>query len=126
MKRIGVTGGRDYEDKEIVFETWDFVLLKEGPFVMVNGLARGADWLSLAWYDQVGREAGCMFDPFPAYWGLGRMAGPIRNKHMLDSGLDALVAFPGGRGTADMVTRAKDKGVPIYSPVEILRRERAD
>jgi hypothetical protein len=45
----------------------------------------------------------------------GRAAGPIRNQRMLDEVKPELVvAFPGGRGTADMVRRAREAGVNVY------------
>ena len=52
-------------------------------------------------------------DVYMADWdGLGRKAGPIRNQRMLDDGKPDLgIAFPGGRGTADMVRRAREAGV---------------
>lgn len=41
-------------------------------------------------------------------------AGPIRNQHMLDIGKpDVVLAFPGGRGTEDMIRRAEKAGVPV-------------
>jgi len=32
---------------------------------------------------------------------------------MLDSGINLLVAFPGGKGTADMIARCQKAGIPI-------------
>jgi hypothetical protein len=44
----------------------------------------------------------------------GRAAGPIRNKRMLDEGSpDLVVAFPGGRGTANMIGQARERGFEI-------------
>jgi hypothetical protein len=44
----------------------------------------------------------------------GKAAGPIRNQRMIDEGKpDLVIAFPGGRGTADMVSRAKKAGIPV-------------
>lgn len=40
-------------------------------------------------------------------------AGVRRNQEIIDSGIDQLVVFPGGRGTADMVRRAQRAGVKI-------------
>jgi hypothetical protein len=49
-----------------------------------------------------------------ADWSIGRKAGPIRNQRMLDEHApDLVVAFPGGRGTADMVRRARKSGVEV-------------
>jgi UDP-N-acetylmuramoylalanine-D-glutamate ligase len=44
----------------------------------------------------------------------GKAAGPIRNKRMLDEGKpDLVVAFPGGRGTANMISQARKAGVEV-------------
>jgi hypothetical protein len=41
-------------------------------------------------------------------------AGPIRNQRMLVEGKpDLVVAFPGGKGTAGMVTLARNAGVDV-------------
>lgn len=52
---------------------------------------------------------------FPADWkSHGKPAGPIRNQQMIDEGKpDLVVAFPGGRGTADMVAKANRAGVEV-------------
>jgi len=34
---------------------------------------------------------------------------------MADAGADLCIAFPGGRGTADMVRRARAAGIPVRS-----------
>ena len=43
----------------------------------------------------------------------GAAAGPMRNARMLEWGPDLVVAFPGGRGTADMVRQARAAGVEV-------------
>lgn len=46
-----------------------------------------------------------------------RAAGPIRNQRMLDEGRpDMVLAFPGGKGTADMMAKAEAAGVPVVHP----------
>jgi UDP-N-acetylmuramoylalanine-D-glutamate ligase len=51
---------------------------------------------------------------YPAKWDLhGKSAGPIRNQQMLDTGVDLVIAFPGGKGTAHMVSIAKKAGVKV-------------
>ena len=61
---------------------------------------------------------------FPADWAThGRSAGPIRNSLMLAEGRpDVVIAFPGGRGTEDMVRKARAAGVPVIE-VEAGRGE---
>jgi hypothetical protein len=45
---------------------------------------------------------------------LGRKAGPIRNQRMLVEGKpDLVVAFPGGKGMAGMVTLARNASIGI-------------
>ena len=51
----------------------------------------------------------------PADWTKhGKAAGPIRNQKMLDECPDLVVAFPGGKGTADMVRRAMKAGIDCW------------
>jgi len=110
-RRVLVCGGRDYRDMTTVTRWLDVL----APGLVIHGAARGAD--ECAW-----RWACRSFVPdkaFPADWKKhGRAAGPIRNQKMLDEGKpDLVVAFPGGRGTADMVARARSAGVLV---IEVL------
>lgn len=84
--------------------------LPEGIFV-IAGKAKGVDTVAIDW--AVVNWLG--FQEYPAQWDkYGRSAGPIRNQQMLDEGKpDLVLAFPGGRGTADMVKRAKQAGVEV-------------
>jgi hypothetical protein len=52
---------------------------------------------------------------FHADWGqFGSGAGPIRNSKMLAEGKPEMVlAFPGGRGTANIVEQARSAGVSV-------------
>lgn len=52
---------------------------------------------------------------YPANWDMhGLAAGPIRNTRMLVCEQpDKVVAFKGGNGTKDMVTKAKKAKVPV-------------
>jgi hypothetical protein len=57
---------------------------------------------------------GVTVEAYPADWKKhGRAAGPIRNQRMLDENPDILVAFPGGKGTADMVARARKASLTV-------------
>lgn len=105
--RVLVCGGRDYSDGPKVFATLD--ALK--PTSIAHGGATGADTYAERWAWQ--RKVKCK--SYPANWkAQGKAAGPIRNQHMLlDFQPDLVVAFPGGRGTADMVRRANEAGVRV-------------
>lgn len=106
--RVLVCGGRDYADQDAV----DAVLDSIGNIRHLwHGNAKGADTLADNWGR---RQQGVSVHPVPAEWKkYGRRAGPIRNQKMLGQSPGLVVAFPGGRGTADMVKRARAAGVEV-------------
>ena len=55
------------------------------------------------------------FTTFKAEWDKhGKGAGHIHNQQMIDEGKpDIVLAFPGNRGTADMIKRSKKAGLPV-------------
>lgn len=74
--------------------------------------ARGTDTLAA----RAAEEFGLAVHPMAADWiRYGHAAGSRRNQAMLDTHPrpSLVITFPGGRGTADMVRRAKDAGVPV-------------
>lgn len=106
-----VCGGRDYHDKEHVYAVLDGLMERDGIDAVIHGGATGADMLATLW----AVERNVTGIAFPADWDkYGKAAGPIRNQEMLDKGSpDMLLAFPGGRGTNDMMGRAERAGVPV-------------
>lgn len=109
-RRVLVCGGREYADREELYETLDS-FHETRPFAaLIHGAARGADTLAGEW----ARERGVPEITRPADWQRhGRAAGPIRNHEMLRESLDLVVAFPGGRGTAHMVRIAIEAGLQV-------------
>lgn len=108
-----VCGGRGYPDRAFVFRQLDWLAQRyeaEGLHVIEGG-AEGADRWAREWRQE--RRIGGR--TFAAEWvRLGRKAGMLRNQRMLREGRPALVvAFPGGKGTADMIRRAEAAGVPV-------------
>jgi hypothetical protein len=84
---------------------------------IICGGARGADRHAADW----AYIRGLPVEEYPADWDRhGKAAGPIRNQRMLDEGKpDAVFAFVDkplaeSRGTADMVRRARQAGLPVY------------
>lgn len=115
MKRVLVCGGREYNDMGRVFWALDTVAMKcGGVSAVIHGGARGADALAASW----AALRGVRDEHYPPDWvAHGKAAGPLRNQRMLDEGKpDAVVALPGGHGTADMVRRAEAAGIPIWRP----------
>jgi hypothetical protein len=109
--RLIVCGGRDFEDYPKLYEKLNWISRRRKITCIIQGEARGVDRLAKQWAEYVGVE--CL--SFPANWDLyGNSAGPIRNKQMIDEGKpDAVVAFKGGRGTANMVFQAKQRGIYV-------------
>lgn len=109
--RVLICGGRDYGD-QAQFNAYMDDLHKHSPVDrIIHGAAPGADTLAGVW----AFLRSVSVDVFKANWREhGRAAGPLRNQRMIDEGKpDLVVAFPGGRGTADMVRRAKAAGVEV-------------
>ncbi len=110
--RVLVCGGRDYYDRENLF--YELTHLAEGDFrgfEIISGMARGADSLAV----DFAKTYNLPLHTFPADWDkYGRSAGYIRNAQMLKEGNpDLVVAFPGGKGTTNMVSIAEGKGVKV-------------
>lgn len=109
MKLI-IAGGRDYKFTSSDFAFMDVVFVLYGVEEVFSGGCRGADACGESW----ARGLNIPVRRFPAEWKKhGKAAGPIRNRAMAQSA-DALVAFPGGRGTADMVEQARTYGLKIF------------
>jgi hypothetical protein len=115
--RVLICGGRDFDNQGAMEQA--ISELSPGT-VVIHGGARGADRLA----GECAKAAGLVVSAYPADWKThGRAAGPIRNQRMLDLGKpDLVVAFPGGRGTADMVRRAKSAGVKVRE-IDVPRME---
>jgi hypothetical protein len=109
--RALVIGGRDYRDHERAFAELDRINAEYKFAVVIHGGAPGADALANEW--ALARNV--PVEVFPAEWTkLGHSAGPARNAQMLKDGRPTLVvAFPGGKGTRDLVRRATHKGLPV-------------
>ena len=109
--RVLVCGGRDYDDLGNVWSQLDAHHGLIGIGCIIHGGASGADALAESWAasNKVARHR------FSAQWDKhGKAAGPMRNQAMIDKGKpDLVIAFPGGRGTADMVSRARAAGVRV-------------
>jgi len=109
--RVLICGGRDYHDMNDLAKVLNTLDAKEGVSFVIHGAAAGADSLAGRWAESRGKEC----EIYPADWSKhGRAAGPIRNKQMLNEGKpDLVVAFPGGRGTENMIKQATAAGVAV-------------
>ena len=103
MTKLIISGGRDFNDIDFAVEA----LLRFHSYrpvtEVITGEAIGADSIGKAWAEEMGiKHTG--FPVLDTDWKtLGSKAGHIRNAQMLDYGPDAVLAFPGGAGTQNMV-----------------------
>ena len=113
MRRVLVCGGRDFSDFVLMTSALCSIAAEEtdGKLFIIAGGAPGAATLAIKW----ARLHGCDFKEFHADWAThGKRAGPVRNQQMLNEGApDLVVSLPGGRGTADMVRRARNGGFEV-------------
>jgi len=117
--RILVCGGRDFNDYRFLSSILDKLCKDRGyhneympeGVKIIAGKAKGADTLAIDW----AVTNWLPFQEFPADWEKhGKAAGYIRNQQMLNEGKpDLVVAFPGGKGTAMMVSLAKKAGIEV-------------
>lgn len=108
--KICVCGGRNYAEYKVLSKVLNEARQIYGTFTLVHGDARGADTMAKNW--AISHEV--EYIAYPAQWDeFGNAAGYIRNRQMLEQGFDLLIAFPGGRGTANMISITNQAGIPV-------------
>lgn len=106
-------GGRDFADREAVYRALDRLNSLRRIVELIEGGAPGADRMAADW----AAERLVKLTEVRAEWDrYGPSAGPKRNRKMLELKPDGVVAFPGGRGTMDMIRAATEAGVPVWHP----------
>ena len=109
--KIIIAGGRDFTDYELMKSKCNHYLQNIDSPEIVSGMAKGADTLAI-WY---AKEFKLPLHGFPANWNLlGKKAGVIRNKEMLDFA-DLVICFWDGRSrsTKNMIEITKEAGKKI-------------
>ncbi|MFC0626141.1 SLOG family protein [Kribbella deserti] len=126
MKRVIVTGPRDWTDVIAVHRELDMLLFGVicQKFTAVTGDATGVDAITKAW----ARLRGLEHEELAADWAkYGNGAGPVRNKAMVARGANLCQAFiapclskkcrlqkpHGTHGTADCIKQAEKAGIPV-------------
>ncbi|AWL03387.1 DUF2493 domain-containing protein [Massilia oculi] len=109
--KLLVCGGRDFKNVSRVRHVLHAIHAKRAVTLLIEGGAAGADRLAREW----AVENGIPVQTFQADWKAhGKAAGPIRNGRMINEGKpDGVCAFPGGRGTANMVEQALEAGIKV-------------
>jgi hypothetical protein len=84
------------------------------PIKIIHGdCPTGADKVADAW----AKRNMMIVKKFKADWDrYGKSAGPRRNQEMVDFGPNFAIAFPGGAGTKDCVSRCEAANIPVFIP----------
>jgi hypothetical protein len=108
--KILICGNRRAERYIFFPRVYEVVSLTQ-PSLLICGGASGVD----SFANEAAYDFGIAIAEFAANWEQhGRHAGPIRNGWMLRFGQpDYVIAFPGGKGTENMVMQAEEAGVPV-------------
>lgn len=117
MKRILVTGSRDWADYPAVVAAIAEAANGDPAAVVVHGGARGADLMA----DTAARSLKLGVEVHPANWqALGKSAGILRNRFMVDLGADVCLAFirNGSRGATHCAGLAEARGIPTLRFVQ--------
>ena len=114
--KLLVTGGRDYTNKEDIWSLLDRAHAKFKITHLIHGFAKGVDKIAGEWANERGvQEVIC-----PANWDrFKNAAGPIRNQYMAELEPNALLAFPGNKGTKNMVEQAARHNITVYDATKL-------
>ena len=113
--RVLVTGSRDWDDQVQLYTAFTAVFLdarKETVSLVSGNCPTGADKMAEDLFEAMGYEV----ERYPADWSLGKKAGYLRNKAMVDSKPDLCVGFVknNSRGASMTVKLAQDAGIETY------------
>lgn len=127
MKRILITGSREWEDRNVIHRAiseWvrDNVPQNEVTILVHGDASRGADRhardfaRAMWWLEE---------EAHPADWSWGTGAGMHRNQDMVDLGADVCLAFIRGKskGTRDCADKAAKAGIPVIRHVDNVTDE---
>jgi len=122
----GVPNPKCEDQKKLILDTLDKIHMERKIGKLIQGGARGADttaycWavakkvrpvtIYARWEDIITPPVLIKTRPNGAQY--NALAGANRNQKMVEEKPDLVVAFPGNRGTADMVERARKAGIEV-------------
>jgi hypothetical protein len=124
--RVLVCGSRTITDKKFITSTLKQVfveLIKANPdetYTVITGGAAGPDKIANDWAERQWERSVFIksIEVYPAQWDkYGKSAGYKRNRQMIDSGVDLVIAFwdGGSKGTEHTMDLAKRCGIKVQS-----------
>jgi predicted Rossmann-fold nucleotide-binding protein len=114
--KVIVCGSRDFRSPAQVWRELDRLHAEHKFTALMQGGATGVDGFAREW---AARKPEVHRYVCHAEWDkFGKAAGPKRNARMLEWKPDLVIAFPGGKGTTNMVEQAEAAGVRVLRVLE--------
>ena len=109
---VAITGGKTVSDADAVWTTLDSARAKYGDMVLLHGGGPGIEKIAASWAEARGvNQVICRPD-----WNAHGKAAPFRrNDELLNLLPKGVIAFPGSGITGNLVDKAKQLGIPVYS-----------
>ena len=109
---VAITGGKTVADADAVWTTLDRAREKHGDMVLLHGGGPGVEKIAASWADARGvDQVICRPD-----WNAHGKAAPFRrNDELLNLLPKGVIAFPGSGITGNLVDKARQLGIPVYS-----------
>ncbi|MDE2807321.1 MAG: DUF2493 domain-containing protein, partial [Gemmatimonadota bacterium] len=109
---VAITGGKTVSDADAVWTTLDSARAKYGDMVLLHGGSPGIEKIAASWAEARGvNQVVCR----PNWNAHGKAAPFRRNDELLNLLPKGVIAFPGSGITGNLVDKAKQLGIPVYS-----------
>lgn len=105
-----ICGDRYWKNEKII----ENILSKQDIDLIIHGDCIGADKIG----GKIAEKLGFKVKAYPADWSLGKKAGPLRNRQMLNENkIDLVLAFhdniENSKGTKNMINQARKKDILV-------------
>ncbi len=109
---VAIAGGKSVADADAVWTTLDRAREKYGDMVLLHGGGPGIEKIAASWANARGvDQVVCRPD-----WSAHGKAAPFRrNDELLNLLPKGVIAFPGSGITGNLVDKARQLGIPVYS-----------
>jgi hypothetical protein len=113
--RIAFTGGKQYQDVTVIWDTLDKVRAKHPDMILLHGGGEGGELIAAKWAENR-KVAQVVFRP---EWKRHSKAAPFRrNDTILEAQPIGVVHFPGGGISDNLADKAMAKGIPVRRGVK--------
>ena len=112
---VAIAGGKEVRDANVVWTTLDRTRTKHEDMVLLHGGGPGYEKIAARWAEARGvDQVVCRPD-----WNAHGKAAPFRrNDELLNLLPVGVIAFPGSGITGNLVDKARQLGIPVYSVAE--------